>query len=63
MNVHFLDMEIMEKANTELYHDFSKYGLFVISQPKSSFSAMRLNDRYEKTSKALKSDGGSFVIT
>ena len=56
-------MEIMEKANPELYHDFSKYGLFVISQPKSSFSAMRLNDRYEKTNKALKGEGESFVIT
>ena len=57
-------MKMLEKIYLEVYHDFTKYGLFVKSKAKnSSFSAMSLNDRHEQNNKDLKSNGGTFGIT
>ena len=48
MNVHFSDIKMLEKTLLEVYHDFSKYELFFISETKNYFSAMKINQRHEK---------------
>ena len=46
--------EMLEKIHPQLYHNFTKYGLFVISDTKIFFFAMILNHRHEQNNKDLK---------
>ena len=63
INVHFPDMKMLEKTYLDVYHDFTKYGLFVIPQTKNSFSAIRINCWHEQNDEDLKGNGGTFGIT
>ena len=56
-------MKMLEKTYLDVYHDFTKYGLFVISPTKNSFSAIRLNRRHEQNDEDLKGNGRTFGIT